>query len=278
LSLFLPKNLIEKIWKGKLDFEERKYSEIMSFWHVKRVQCKLQSESIKIWKHLNSTAKLAVSPFPLPRGKGLGDGSVYSYTFNFSNTLTQNQEKVYNDIKSSKNNKILLFWVTWSWKTEIYIKLIKDTLEAWKQSLFLIPEIILWNQILDKIKEVFWKDVIIINSTITEAQKTKYFLDILHNQAKIILWTRSALFYPYDNNLWLIIIDEEHDNSYISEKAPRYNAVEVAEKIAEISWKLKAESWKEIKLLLASGTPSINSMYNWVKGKYELINLLEKYR
>jgi primosomal protein N' (replication factor Y) len=165
----------------------------------------------------------------------------------------------------------LLFWVTWSWKTEIYIKLINDVIRTWKQALLLIPEIILWNQTLEKIKKVFWNDVIIINSTVSEAKKTKYFLDILHNKAKIILWTRSALFYPYDN-LWLIIIDEEHDNSYISEKAPKYSSVEVAEKIVEISWK------EGVKLLLASGTPSIDSMYFGVKGKYELVSLLEKYK
>jgi primosomal protein N' (replication factor Y) len=167
----------------------------------------------------------------------------------------------------SKNNKVLLFWITWSWKTEIYIKLIRDTIEEWKQALFLIPEIILWNQTLDKIKEVFWNDVIILNSTVSAAKRTKYFLDILHNKARIILWTRSALFYPY-NNLWIIIIDEEHDNSYISEQSPRYNTIELAEKISEF--------WS-IKLLLGSWTPSINSMYKAVKEEYELVNLLEKY-
>jgi primosomal protein N' (replication factor Y) len=218
LNLFFPRNLIEKIWKDKLEFDKT---------------------------------------------------SDYNYSFNFVNTLNQAQEKVYNNIKSSKNSKILLFWITWSWKTEIYIKLINDVIKTWKQTLLLIPEIILWNQTLEKVRKIFWNDVIILNSTVSEAKKTKYFLDILHNKAKIILWTRSALFYPY-NNLWLIIVDEEHDNSYISEKSPKYNSIEIAEKIVEFNW-------EETKLLLASGTPSINSMYFGVKGKYELITLLKKY-
>lgn len=193
--------------------------------------------------------------------------SSYNYEFHFSKDLTSNQTEVYNEIKNSTNNKVLLFWVTWSWKTEIYIKLIKNCLDEWKQSLFLIPEIILWNQVLERIKKIFWNDIIILNSSISEAKKQQYFLDIYHNKAKIILWTRSAIFYPY-NNLWLIIIDEEHDSSYISEQNPRYNTIEIAEKITEL---------KNTKLLLASWTPSIKSMYKSLKWKYKLVNLLEKF-
>jgi primosomal protein N' (replication factor Y) len=106
-----------------------------------------------------------------------------------------------------------------------------------KQSLFLIPEIILTNQLSDKIKNIFWNEVLILNSTVTEATKTKNWISMNNNDAKIIIWTRSALFYPY-NNLWLIIIDEEHDNSYISDSSPRYNTIEVAEKITELNWNM----------------------------------------
>lgn len=217
LSLFLPKNLKEKLRKQKLKFD---------------------------------------------------DIREYKYEYNSPKELTIKQEETYQKIINSKNNKVLLFWVTWSWKTEIYIKLIKKTLDEWKQSLFLIPEIILWNQILERVQKIFWKDVIIINSTVSEAKKTKYFLDILHNKAKIIIWTRSSIFYPY-NNLWLIIMDEEHDNSYISDNSPRYNSLEITDKIAELN--------PNIKLIKASWTPDINSMYYWLKGRYEVINLLEKY-
>lgn len=191
----------------------------------------------------------------------------YKYDYAYNNILSLNQEESYNKIVKSENNKILLYWLTWSWKTEIYIKLIKNYLDIDKQVLFLIPEIILTNQLSEKIKKIFWDNILIINSTITEATKTKYWIDINNNKAKIIIWTRSALFYPY-NNLWLIIIDEEHDNSYISDSSPRYNSIEVAEKITELNWN---------KLLLASGTPSIKSMYKWVKKNIKLVNLLEVY-
>ena len=189
------------------------------------------------------------------------------YVFNYDRSLTEKQSLVYNTILKSENNKHLLYGITGSGKTEIYIHLMKKYLDEWKQSLLLIPEIILWGQIGDRIKQVFWEEVIVINSTVTEATKTKYFLWIRSWKIKIVLGTRSALFYPY-NDLWVIIVDEEHDGSYVSDSAPRYHWVEVAEKISELTW---------CKLLLASGTPSVKSMYRGVKWEYEVLNLLEKF-
>ena len=191
----------------------------------------------------------------------------YLYTFLANKNLSNLQDDALKKINNSKTNKILFYWLTWSWKTEIFINLIKKYLDTWKQSLLLVPEIILTTQIFNRIKEIFWDDVLIINSTITDANKTKYFIDIYNSSAKIIVWTRSALFYPY-NNLWLIIIDEEHDNSYISDNSPRYNTIEVAEKITELNWN---------KLILASGTPSFKSMYKSIRKNYEIVNLLEKF-
>jgi len=210
------------------------------------------------------------------------------------NNLSPAQEKVYLQIKNNfslstegfsplklhkglkpsvdniKNPKLnLLYWITGSWKTEIYIKLILDNLKQNKQSLLLIPEIILNNQIWEKIIKIFWEEnVIIINSSITDWNKAKYFADIFSQKAKIIVWTRSSLFFPY-KNLWLIIMDEEHDNSYNSDKSPRYKTKEILQKKLELN--------SNLNILLASWTPSINSMYKAVKGEWNLVNLLEKY-
>jgi len=192
----------------------------------------------------------------------------YKYEYKNIQNLNIHQQEIYEKIKKSKNDNFLLFWVTWSWKTEIYIKLIKDNLEKWKQSLLLIPEIILTNQLATRLDNIFGKDIIVLNSTITEWKKTKFWLDIYFWNAKIIIWTRSSLFYPY-NNLWLIIIDEEHDNSYISDINPRYKAIEIAEQISKSNWS---------KLLLGSWTPNITSMYKALKGEFELLNLLEKFK
>lgn len=193
--------------------------------------------------------------------------TVFNYTYLENKELSVWQKKVYDQIVSTQKNKILLYGITWSWKTEIYIKLIKKYLDEWKQVLFLIPEIILTNQIGDNIKKVFWENVLVINSNITEWKKADYWLDIKQNNAKIIVWTRSSIFYPF-KNLWLIIMDEEHDNSYISDKVPRYNSIEILEKISELL---------DIKIVLWSWTPSINTMYKWVKWKYEIFSLLTKF-
>jgi len=189
-----------------------------------------------------------------------------NYNFNFEKKLSNKQEELFNEI-SNNSGKFLLHWVTWSWKTEIYIRLIKEQLDLWKQSLLLIPEIILTNQLELRLKKVFWENILVINSSVTEWNKIKAWKLIYNNKSKIIIWTRSSLFYPY-KNLWLIIIDEEHDNSYQSDQAPRYNSLEIANKISDIYWN---------KLLLASWTPSIKSMYQAIKGKYKLLKLLEKF-
>lgn len=190
------------------------------------------------------------------------------YSFNYKKTLNNKQNEILKNIIKSDINNFLLHWVTWSWKTEIYINLIKHYLDLWKQSLLLVPEIILTNQILERLKKVFWDEIIIINSTVSEAKKTKYRDMIYQNKAKIIIWTRSALFYPY-NNLWIIIIDEEHDNSYISDITPRYDSIELAIEISKI---------KNNKLLLWSWTPKISHFYSFIKNnKYKVLNLFTEY-
>ncbi len=262
--------------KADIDFNESKIKEIIS---IKNNFIFLSNYRIELLRWLAKHYFTAIHNtfnlfFPknlkekIIKDKLLTENTIQvKYDFNYLNKLSKSQNKAYKEIRESKNNKILLFWLTWSWKTELYINLIKENLDNNKQSLFLIPEIILTNQLSDKIKKIFWNEVLIINSTITEATKTKNWLSINSNNAKIIIWTRSALFYPY-NNLWLIIIDEEHDNSYISDSSPRYNSIDVAEKITDLNGNT---------LILWSGTPSIESMYKAVKWEYKLINILDKY-
>ena len=192
----------------------------------------------------------------------------YLYTDNIHVNFSPAQQIAFDKITWSENNKFLLYWITWSGKTQIYIELIKQQLQSNKQSLLLIPEIILSNQISQTIKNTFWDDVLILNSTVSAAKRTQYFSDIYTNKAKIIIGTRSALFYPF-SDLWIIIVDEQHDNSFISDQSPRYHSLDVVNNIVDNT---------DIKLILASWTPSINAMYDSMKGKYELITLLEKYK
>lgn len=199
--------------------------------------------------------------------KFLGEQKDLKYLYQNEKFLNQNQQNVYEEILNSPLNKFLIYWVTWSWKTEIYIKLIKHYLDLWKQILFLVPEIILNDQIFERITKVFWSEVLVINSSVSDAKKTKYFESIYNNKAKIIIWTRSSIFYPY-KDLWLIIMDEEHDNSYISDVTPRYKSLEVVNKISDLT---------NCKLVLWSATPNITDMYDALNWKYKLLNLFEEF-
>lgn len=190
------------------------------------------------------------------------------YSYNIPKiSLTDYQWDIYDKIKKSENKKHLLFWVTGSGKTEIYMQIIADNLAKSKQTLLLIPEIILTSQIGERVKAAFWNDVLILHSGVTAAKKSAYWMDIYSGKAKIIIGTRSALFYPY-NNLWGIIIDEEHDSSYISDAAPRYHSLDVAEKLSELY---------NIPLILWSGTPRSTTFYRGLKWEFQVLQLLEKY-
>lgn len=198
----------------------------------------------------------------------LNSNKSFNYLYNNEIKLTKQQNEIYEKMLFSKNNLNYLYWITWSWKTEIYINLIYNNLKNNKQSLLLLPEIILNNQIFSRLKKVFWDDVLIINSSIKETQKTKNWIDIYNNKAKIIIWTRSSIFYPY-NNLWIIIVDEEHDNSYFSDQTPRYSTIDLVKQITNLYWN---------KLVLASWTPSVKSMYEATNKKFNLVYLIEKYK
>ncbi len=193
----------------------------------------------------------------------------YEYIQDISLKLSQKQEEVFQSILTDEKKiwKFLLYGITGSGKTEIYMKLIEKNLREGRQSLLLIPEIILTSQIGGRIKEVFWEKVLLLHSWVSQAKRTQYWMDIKSGNAKIIVGTRSSLFYPY-KDLSLIIMDEEHDPSYISDNAPRYHSLDVAEYITKLSGAT---------LLLWSWTPRVTTMYRALKWEFEILQLLEKY-
>ncbi len=191
----------------------------------------------------------------------------YHYTFRPLHLNTK-QASILEQISSlPKWSVSLLYWVTGSGKTQIYIKMIEEALSTWQQALLLIPEIILTSQIGEKLKAYFWDDVILIHSHISPTKKIQYYKDIASWNAKIIIGTRSALFYPY-HTLAYIIIDEEHDRSYISDTSPRYHAKTIAKKMCEVYG---------CSLLLASWTPELTSLYSWLSWEYHFFQMLESY-
>jgi len=187
--------------------------------------------------------------------------------------LTGEQQRAMLEIADSFSvkNVALLHGITSSGKTEIYIKLIRQMLDAGKQVLYLLPEIALTSQIINRLQRYFGNDVGVYHSRYNENERVEIWQHVAGTGSqsfKVLLGARSAMFLPF-NNLGLIIIDEEHDASYKQyDPAPRYNARDTAVFLA---------SMHGAKVLLGSATPAIESFYNASQGKYGLITLKERY-
>lgn len=176
-------------------------------------------------------------------------------------TLTQEQEKAYQTIKikMAKNEyqAFLLYGVTGSGKTEVYLQLIQQALEQEKTAILLVPEISLTPQMLDRFIARFGKkEIAVLHSKLSIGERHDEWERIRAKRAKIVIGARSAIFAPLEN-IGIIIIDEEHDSSYKAESNPKYDAKEVAKKIA-----------KQMKcpLVLGSATPDIRT-YQKAKDK-----------
>jgi len=186
--------------------------------------------------------------------------------------LSLNQQKAFEDIKTLFNEKqvVLLHGVTSSGKTEIYIRLIEDMLNQGKQVLYLLPEIALTTQITERLKAVFGNKLLVYHSRFNENERAETWHSLLNStEGKVVLGARSAVFLPLSNP-GLIIVDEEHDSSYKQhDPAPRYNGKNAAVMLAGM---------QGAKVLLGSATPSIESYYNALSGRYGLVNLDKRHR
>ena len=177
--------------------------------------------------------------------------------------LTSEQEKALIKIKNSNSNIFLLKGVTGSGKTEVYMNLVKDTLSKGKSAVILVPEISLTPQMIERFKGRFGKEVAVFHSKLSDGERYDEWYRVKENKAKVVIGARSALFLPFCN-LGIIIIDEEHENTYKSDQNPKYVTREVAEFISKI---------KNCKVILGSATPSIETYYRAITGEIELLEL-----
>ena len=187
--------------------------------------------------------------------------------------LSMHQQEALSSIEQEfeKRDKVLLHGVTGSGKTEIYIKLMQKAVESGKQVLYLLPEIALTTQIINRLRNYFGDDVGVYHSRFSDLERVEIWNSVLgksqHNY-KIILGARSAVFLPF-SNLGLIIVDEEHDYSYKQfDPTPRYNARDAAVVLAGLH---------QGKVLLGTATPSLETYFNAQQGKYGLVSLLQRY-
>ena len=180
--------------------------------------------------------------------------------------LTVAQENAVSFIKSDERTVQLVHGVTGSGKTEIYLTLIADCLREGKSSIFLVPEISLTPQMLAQLRARFGKNAAILHSGLSAGERFDEWWRLRTGEAKIAIGARSAVFAPLED-LGVIIIDEEHDGSYSSETAPRYNTFDVA---------LLRAKRNGCKLVLGSATPSVETYKRALEGEFGLIKLTER--
>nr|WP_303111404.1 primosomal protein N' [uncultured Prevotella sp.] len=186
--------------------------------------------------------------------------------------LSMSQQDAYNQIlmQMMKKNVVLLHGVTSSGKTEVYIHLIKQALDEHKQVLYLLPEIALTVQIMERLHRVFGDRLGIYHSKYSDAERVEIWQKQMSGHPyDVILGARSAVFLPFQN-LGLVIIDEEHETSFKQQDpAPRYHARSAAIMLA---------SMYGAKTLLGTATPSLESYYNAQQGKYGLVEMKTRYQ
>lgn len=202
-----------------------------------------------------------------------------------NNQLTNDQNKIFEELKKKLINIInptspdqtgglrgtrkpaLIYGVTGSGKTEIYLHLAKETLKFNKQVIILVPEIMLTSQTIERFEEVFGDKIALMHSKLNKSQRMRCYDDFSTGIKPIIVGPRSALLVPSDN-IGLIVVDEEQEDSYKQEQNPRYHAVDLAEKIAKSNNSL---------LVLGTATPRIETYCKAKSGRYDLFEIKNRY-
>lgn len=177
--------------------------------------------------------------------------------------LTTDQEKVVKSVNLDSNDIYLLHGVTGSGKTEVYISLISKVIKAGKTAIMLVPEISLTPQMVNRFSEVFGNQIAALHSALSEGEKYDEWRRINKGEVSIVIGARSAIFAPL-NNLGIIIIDEEHSDSYKQDNNPRYNAKDIA---------LIRSKTNNCPVIMGSATPSLEVFARAKKGVYKLLSL-----
>lgn len=180
--------------------------------------------------------------------------------------LTSTQQNAVDTVLSDRQGRYLLHGVTGSGKTEVYLTIIDKIVSEGKTAIMLVPEISLTPNMLRQLRERFGNTVALLHSGLSVGERYDEWLRLKKGEAKIAIGARSAVFAPL-TNIGAIIIDEEHDGSYVSDFNPRYDTIAVAKKRADLHSAL---------LVLGSATPSLSSFYEAKQGELKLISMPER--
>ncbi|MCH5315329.1 MAG: primosomal protein N' [Eubacterium sp.] len=228
--------------------------------------CEFCSVGIGVLKNLEKYGVISVFDKEVYRLPYKSDFEVYNASINLSKEQ-QTAYETYRKMLEGDGGTGLLYGVTGSGKTQVYLKLIDKAIDMGKDVIVLVPEISLTPQALSIFHKRYGNKVAVFHSGLSLGERNDEFKRVDRREAKIVIGTRSAVFAPF-HNLGLIIIDEEQENTYKSERTPRYNAKDVA------NFRCR---YNKALLLLTSATPSLESYSNAIKGKYVLCELTERY-
>lgn len=181
--------------------------------------------------------------------------------------LNPAQQTVYNGLMEQKSGVALLYGVTGSGKTAVYLRLIQSVLDLGKSSVLLVPEIALTPQLVQLLMSHFGEEVAVLHSALRVSERYDEWKRIRQGRARVVVGTRSAVFAPV-SDLGLLIVDEEQEHTYKSENSPRYHAREIA---------IYRGNKEQALVLLGSATPSLESMYAAKQGIYTLYQLPDRF-
>ena len=195
---------------------------------------------------------------------------VQKYRINHDKIITKNkvklseeQESVINKVKLNQNKVYLLHGVTSSGKTEVYMNLLEQVISEGKTAIMLVPEISLTAQMINRFYDRFGGYVAVFHSSLSEGEKYDEYLKIKNKEVSVVVGTRSAIFTPLEN-IGIIIIDEEHSDTYHQDVSPRYSAIDMA--------KFRC-TYNKCPLILGSATPTLESYVTAKKGVYEYLEM-----
>ncbi len=183
------------------------------------------------------------------------------------NILNEEQKYIYDNLKQNEFGVNLIFGVTGSGKTEVYMKIMEDMLNKGKKCVVLVPEIVLTPQYIEVFSKRFSNGIIsIVHSRLTPKKRFDNWLNFKNGKTKILIGTRSAVFSDF-SNVGIVVVDEENDESYKQENEPRYNAKDIA---------IYRAKQHDIPVILCSATPTLESYYKASAGKFKLFRLTKR--
>ncbi len=264
------KNIGLNYWYDTNYIENPKFLEVIEYFKKREVFTKSSLENSFSKIELEKLIKDGVFSMKktLKEKEGEKEVKIFSNTLNENSiTLTSEQLNAKDTIINGENRFYLLKGVTGSGKTEVYLELIKEAFKNGKGSIFLVPEISLTPQMVERFKSEFKESIAILHSKLSPKERADEWFSIYSGAKKIVLGVTSAILAPVQN-LQYIILDEEHENTYKQDNNPRYNAKYVAIKRAEL---------EDAKLILGSATPSVESYYYAKKNIFTLIEMNSRY-